>query len=93
MIELSGKDKPGVKTVATTAGTLVSTDTGMRNLHLENTGSNKIWLAVLPNTAVVGRGIGIAGGTWKNFDKDSIPLRGLSAIADGGSSTVAIQKG
>ena len=94
MQELSGSYAPATVDVATSNTSLVSADAGMRTLVLTNKdSSNDVWLAVKPQTAVAGRGIRLEAGTMLTFDKESIPVQGLNAIAETATVAVAVQKG
>lgn len=93
MQELNNNYMPLVVTVGTTAATLLAEDSGLRTLELTNTGSYDVWLAVRPQEAKVGMGFFLEAGVTKTFDHNSVPCAGLSAIANGGSTTVAIGRG
>ena len=86
---------PATVNVLHTASTsLVEPDSALRTLVLTNKdAAHDVWLAVKPNAAVVGSGIRLMYDSMLSFDKDSIPLQGLNAIAETATVAVAVQKG
>ena len=85
---------PTVVTVGTEAGVLLAADNKLKTVCLTNTGSKDVWFCHGKQTPEVGKGFFLpAGKVPMVLDGDAVPLQGLNAIADGGSTTVAIGRG
>jgi len=80
--------------VLVTATTLLAADAAIRRVQLTNLGAYPVYFCHLNQTPLVNKGFYIApnGGVFI-FDADCAPIGGISAIADGGTSIVAVGRG
>jgi len=79
--------------VTIASGTLLAADSQVRVVQLTNTGSYPVWYCHSGQTAVVGKGFYLDVGSTATLTGQQCPNQGLNAIADGGTTTVAIGKG
>jgi len=91
-----GNYAPSVVTITTSSTTLLAADTTQRKLcivQLTNTGVYDVWFCNFKQTPEVGKGFYLPVGSTMILTGATVPQEGLKAIANGGSSTVAIGKG
>ena len=84
---------PANATVTTSSAALLAADGQMRTVQLTNTGGYPIWYCHSGQTAVATKGFYLPAGATVTLDGEQIPSQGLSAIAVGGSTVIAIGKG
>jgi len=85
---------PTVVTVSAEAGPLLAADNKLKTVCLTNTGDKGVWFCHAKQTPEVGKGFYLPPGKVPLvLDGDAVPLQGLTAIADGGETTVAIGRG
>lgn len=85
--------EPAVVSVLVTATTLLAADNRLRVVQLTNTGSYDVWFCDASQTPVVGSGFYLPVGSTVALTGENCPQQGLKAIANGGTSTVAVGKG
>lgn len=84
---------PTTVNVATSATTLLAADNQLQVVSLTNRGSYPVWICHSGQTPVVGSGFYLPAGATLSFTGAVVPQQGLKAIADGGTSAVAVGRG
>ena len=80
--------------VTVASGELLAVQTkALDVVQLTNTGSYDVWFCHLSQTAVVGKGFYLPSGGSIVLSGFNCPEAGLTGIADGGTTTVAIARG
>ncbi len=83
---------PTQVSVGTSSGELLAADSKLRTVMLTHVSGPDVWYCHKANAAELNKGFCLKEGGQITFDKDSIPLAGLNAIASS-SAVVAIGKG
>jgi len=85
--------EPTNASVTTSSAELLAADARVRVVQLTNTGDYDVWYCHSGQTAAVGKGFYLPTGATVTLDGDQVPKLGLNAIANGGTTTVAIGRG